>query len=227
MKIALCFAGQPRNIENSFRRWIKPNLIDANSHHEIDTFVHLWYDQSQEGTSYINAGNHPCSLPVPTDVLNLIYRLYNPISMNVERPRSFEYPESWEINKYPDIKITSSLSRMYSTLQVINTCTQYGKSYDIIGIGRFDSILNGPVVLDNCNEHGIFDMGLAPHGINIVWVFGPPGDIITYANLINYIPAIMDDGIRFCDEYIIRHYLDKLNIPLIPLNISSGLNTEH
>lgn len=226
MRIALCFAGQPRNVESTYHSSIKPHLFDPNTHHDIDVFVHTWYEQKQEGQPYINAGNHPCSIPVPSDVLNTIYRLYDPVKMVVQRPARIYYPTEWDaaVGSYT-IRPEYSISRMFSTKEVIEM-TEVGE-YDVIGIGRFDSAVQQPILFDELNKPAIFDLGFAPHGINILWMFGNSEVMLKYAQLPMRIPEILNDGIPFCDEYLIKHFLHKENIPLIPLNISAHINTEH
>jgi uncharacterized membrane protein YoaT (DUF817 family) len=48
MKIAICFSGQPRFIEECYSG-IKSNIIDANSKHDIDIFVHTWFSPEITG----------------------------------------------------------------------------------------------------------------------------------------------------------------------------------
>lgn len=227
MKVAICFAGQPRNVESTYHKSIYQNLIQPNQHHQLDVFVHNWYAKDQENQPYINAGGHLASLPVPPDVFNVIYRLYNPVEMKIAKPVQFGYPDRWNDRCYPDIIIPYSLSRMYSTQQVVDMCTSTD-DYDLIAIGRFDTLLHSPLVLDNLNQPGkIFDLGLAPHGINILWMVGTPSIIQTYSNIIDHLDTIIELGTPFCDEYLIKHYLRMNNIELEPLNVHCTINKEH
>jgi hypothetical protein len=91
MKIALCFAGQPRFID----RMNFDNLIQD---HQVDTYAHFWWDESYRGQQF--AWNS--MLTYPDD--------YDPIEDFVQRMK----PKNILFEKYPDLDLSSfkMVSRM-------------------------------------------------------------------------------------------------------------------
>lgn len=84
MKIALCFAGQPRFID----RMNFDNLIQD---HQVDTYAHFWWDESYRGQQF--AWNS--TLTYPDD--------YDPIEDFVQRMN----PKKILFEKYPDLDLSS------------------------------------------------------------------------------------------------------------------------
>ena len=113
MRVALCISGQPRVVRSTFDNYIKPNLFDANSEHQIDTFVHTWFDNEEITKQYINAGGHLASEPISSVVIQDIQELYNPVKMLVEKQIMFD-EKDYNERKMPGIVPFFSLSKMNS-----------------------------------------------------------------------------------------------------------------
>lgn len=228
MNVALCFAGQPRCVKSTFEKFIKPNILDCNSAHRIDTFVHMWFDNSMYGQSYVNAGGNPCSDIVPNDVIDFIYSAYNPMSMVIERQRKFTHTTQYT-NKYPGINPEFSYSRMLSTKLVVDLLDISPVSYDIVMIGRFDWAFLNPIILDEIiTSFGIYYPGNNPHGVNIGWVFGDTGSILTYSNMVYEVDRLYHQyNVPFVDEILAQKYLEMSGVPVFDFQASYVINKGH
>lgn len=92
MKIALCFAGQPRFID-------RMNFVNLTQEHQVDTYAHFWWDESYRGQQF--AWNS--ELKYPED--------YDPIVDFTERMN----PKKIVFEKYPDLDL--SLFKMVSQME--------------------------------------------------------------------------------------------------------------
>ena len=63
MKIALCFSGQPRFIEQ-VAPYVKENIIGD---YDVDVFAHLWFDEDLQTKPYKYGGCLLYTSPSPRD----------------------------------------------------------------------------------------------------------------------------------------------------------------
>lgn len=141
MKIALCFYGQPRFIDNilGFESH-KKHILDR-AH--VDVFAHFWFDENQstfaasdwslKHNSYI----HPESLKI-------ISNLYAPKITVVEPPRNtFDYsdlePLATHLNYYSPNNYKNLQSHLYSFEKVLSLVENTEEKYDFIIMSRFDN----------------------------------------------------------------------------------------
>ena len=81
MKIALCFSGQPRDIDIIYPI-IKQTILDSN---DVDVFVHTWWDPDNlSHNSVIPDRTHKT---FSTDAIDKIKNLYQPKRIMVEKPK--------------------------------------------------------------------------------------------------------------------------------------------
>ena len=144
-KIALCFSGQPRFIEDGFP-YILKNLIQNN---EILVFAHLWHGSDITNKAYKFGGNGTWqNQRIRVNAVEQFRNLYNPVELLVEEPRNFknssiDFAES--INRYypgsisnplePDFRnrtINNMLSAFYSMSEVSKLKKKYEHSNDLI-----------------------------------------------------------------------------------------------
>ena len=79
MKIAICFSGEPRFVNECFPL-IKKNIIDVNDN--IDFFIHTWFsDDIVDKKLYTNSISSFGESTIKKDVIEDINRLYNPKSI--------------------------------------------------------------------------------------------------------------------------------------------------
>jgi hypothetical protein len=227
MRIALCFSGQLRNVKQTYEQYWLPNVLTPNAHHQIDTFVHSWYDKSTTGTSFVTAGGGIGSHPTPANVIQDIYDIYNPVTMVLQHQLPFD-EKNYNDNKYPMIIPKFTLSKMYSSwmcnqLKSVHEGSQ-NQRYDVVAVARFDWAFQQPVLFDAVTTPGVYHPGLNPHGINVGFVMGDSTSIDRYNMLFHDVQSVYDAGVPFCDEILAQAYLGHLNIPIHNLQTPSTIN---
>lgn len=229
MKIALCFAGQPRSVEAAYGYYeqfvFKPNVAK----HHIDTFIHSWIDPSILGKKPISAGGIPASDPIPENIDKIILSLYQPADYVFSEQLQFD-PKNYNERKYPQIKVHYSLSQRYSVMQSINLAIEYATknnfTYDYIIKSRFDWVMKTPVDFEYLLEHTPLSTHIlapndCPHpgGLNDHFAIGIQNSMEIYGNLYNHLEEHYNNGIAFCDELLLAAHLQKYNAPYYPLHI--------
>ncbi|NBP01759.1 MAG: hypothetical protein EBU90_16805 [Proteobacteria bacterium] len=159
MKIALCFSGLPRFIQQTADN-IHTNLIRD---YDVDVFVHTWYDH---GKLMRDCGDSLwANYTFQEDPTDLIKSLYNIKGIEVEPGedffsssplRKFNYQPALKkymphfLNKQGERYFINACHSMWSSIYKSNLLkTKYeqanGFMYDVVIRCRFDEILVGPV----------------------------------------------------------------------------------
>lgn len=231
MKIAICFSGQLRNIQSTFLNWYKPNVLDVNQDHEIDIFVHSWFDKNTIGSVHYAANRVPNSVvasdPVPEDIIQQMYGAYNPIATILQKPKTFD-EKNYNERKLPDAVPAHGLSRLYSIFRSVQLKAQYEAEnnfkYDVVACARFDFMFKEPFKFDLVNEPGIYHPGYSPHGFNVCYAMGDTDSINQYALLYQNVEIVYNTGIAWCDEILANTYLNMCGIPVYDFKTLNGIN---
>lgn len=233
MRVAICFSGQLRNVQSTHERWIKPNVIDANAEHQIDFFVHSWYDNTTVGTAYTASNNTDVvvtSKPVPDDIIQQIYTCYNPISVELERPIKFDardYNERRLSGAVPE----NGISRLWSLWKANQLKKEYEAmhqfQYDVVACARFDLGYLRPFSFNLVREKGIYHPGHSPHGFNVCYAMGDSQSINQYTNLLLDYDKVYRSGVTWADELLASGYLNMLTIPIYDCDIPTQINREN
>lgn len=86
MKIALCFAGQPRFI-NECAPYILSSLVDGN---DVEVFAHLWFDEDLTTKPYKYGGDGGWKdQRISENAIDEFKTAYSPISLKVEKGKKF------------------------------------------------------------------------------------------------------------------------------------------
>lgn len=171
MKIAFCFSGEPRFVNECYPL-IEKNIIDVNG--KIDFFVHTWFsDDIVDKKLYTSSISSFGESTIKKNVLEDINKLYSPKSIIVQDPIKFisdidwgtsmdkyysGYKESgYSKNEFRDIKISNMYSFLYSNMKSILLKKEHelktGIKYDVVVRFRFDNIVKNPILFSN------YDMG--------------------------------------------------------------------
>jgi hypothetical protein len=175
MKIAICFSGEPRFVEECYPL-IRKNIIEKND--SIDFFVHTWYsEESCNKPLYSNEISSFGRSHIEKGVIQKIIDLYDPIKIKVERPIDFLNSDlNWgdSINKYfgggsdgsitkedfRRIKINNFYSFMYSNMKSLLLKKEYELSkdfkYDTVVRFRFDNIVKTPISFGNFDNRFLY-----------------------------------------------------------------------
>lgn len=237
MRIALCISGQPRVVRSTFDNYIKANLFDVNSEHQIDTFVHTWFDNADVNERYINAGGHLASDPIPSTVIQDIQELYNPVKMLVEKQVIFDELD-YNDRKMPGIIPFFSLSKMNSIYRADQLRQAYQKEqhntllYDGVISFRFDMALEAPFIFDEALAQPSGRLSLIhpvgcphPESINVIMTWtSTPIAMNIYAELVKYVDDLYrEDGIVFCDEPLAYAHMRRQDVECFQFSISHHL----
>jgi hypothetical protein len=220
MRVALCFSGQPRNIESGYK-FFNPNLLEGN---KPDVFVHTWFSSEQVGKPFVNSGGHVASSPVAENTIDIVNQLYSPKGIEYEPQRQFDEKDYGD-RKYPAIRPFNSLSKMYSMWRVQEICKAFGP-YDIVFHARFDLAIHQELLLSQYDTNVVNTPNSCPHPNSIDYAFAWSNQehMDNYAKLFWFVDDYYrKDGITFCDELLIRHHLLSLNIPVMAHNIPYSL----
>jgi hypothetical protein len=222
MKIALCFAGQPRFID----RMNFDNLIQD---HQVDTYAHFWWDESYRGQHFAWNSN----LKYPDD--------YDPIKDFEERMK----PKKLVYEKYPDFDLSgfSMVSQMEFPLDdyivresiyrqkcqwqsVKNSMNLVDDLYDLVIRMRTDLEFKEPVPLEECEGDGLFMMnGSYQAGAGreyCDWFYcGPRHRVKEFDPLVVY-DEFYKDGIRHMHDLVIET-LRALQIPHVVVDLKAWM----
>jgi hypothetical protein len=233
MKIAVCFSGEPRFVEECYPL-IKRNIIDANE--EVDFFVHTWYsDETADKKLYTNSISSFGESTIKKDVVDRIKDLYNPISIIVDEPIKFKSEVDWgnsiekyfsggsNINKeFRDIKISNMYSFLYSNMKSIFLKKEFelkeGFTYDVVIRFRFDNIVRHPIIFSNYNMDFLHyqEMG-QPDRMVSDWInFSNSKNMDTYSSIFNNFENLtkicLSNYGAYSPESLIRAICDVFNI---------------
>jgi hypothetical protein len=240
MRIAICFSGQPRFVNECYQG-IKDNLINQNPNEIFDVFVHTWYsEESADKVLYMNEiSSFSGEAKIKKGVIDDIRELYSPLKILVDKPKNFisdlcfddvveryfaGYKTSYLSKKeFGDQKVSNLYSMWYSILQSNTLKREYelenGFTYDMVIRFRFDNICRFPIRLNDINTDFLYyhDMG-QPDGMISDWInISSSRNMDTYSSIFNNIKNLKEsleisDG-AYCSELFIRDICNRFNIP--------------
>lgn len=230
MRVALCFSGQPRNVELGHSH-INPNILEPNilAGHHIDVFVHTWFSQENARGGFRTSGGLSADSSTHDDVLSLIHRLYNPAMMLVERPNTFSHCNDGRYNrKLRGIVPGNSVAQRYSIKRSFGLVEEYlaiqNQNYDAILRMRMDWGIAAPFLFDDHPLERITIPNDGAHGgFNDQFAFGSPELMYHYGTLFDHMDRWYNEGTTFVDELLLRRHLEGFGVPISPTPIGYTL----
>jgi len=153
MKIALCLSGQPRAMKIGYK-FIKKYLLDPNEEHEIDIFLHAWFNEEEVGKSYSSAQQYPDGYVGIVEKNTNVFLLdkYEPKKYKIEKQIDFkEYSSGFK--NHPNAKQDILCSIFYSMYVSNNLKKEYelenNFEYDLVVRTRYDLGYYQPVIFSN------------------------------------------------------------------------------
>ena len=149
MKVALLLYGQPRHLQNQ-KAFFK-HREDILSKYDVDVYAQAWfapmaqYDISSWAKEHGSLNAH-----VPFDTANIIMMNYQPLALQLMRPKKFETNIRCEDileERFAGTKFYSkeNISNIYSQLTAIETVAKMvleQETYDFYILARYDAILD-------------------------------------------------------------------------------------
>lgn len=229
MKVALCFSGQPRFIEEGFY-FINEYIIKEYS---PDIFAHLWIDHDAQKLPYKFGGNGEwINQRLEIDAIEKFDHLYSPLVLKTENSKFFlrkdEYFENsakkfWkgaiQNESEPNFKmrqINNSLSYFYSLNQVNLLQKSYSYennfTYDVVIRLRTDSMIKSELDLSRVRENTLYftNINKQPRKLICDWVnFGTQASMEGFTSVFSNYENIMKKTLllnqnTWCNEAL--HY---------------------
>ena len=171
MKLALCFSGQPRFVQECSKGIIQ-NVIQ---NYDVDVFAHLWMDEDLQNKPYKYGGNGDWkNQRIQSNAIDQFNSLYNPVDCLVEPSKTFgdiELDQDFHLSlkkywdggeKEPDYQrrqINNSLSYFYSLSEVnrIRKLHEYKNKikYDYVIRCRTDSQIHSGIQYENYEQQAV------------------------------------------------------------------------
>ena len=227
MKIALCFYGQLRRVKDTYETYIKPNIIDPNiKEHQIDVFVHTWWDADDIGKGYKVWGIKEVAVtaPVTEDVLDVVFKKYNPKKVLAERQIEFSAKDYHSYHIPHAVVPISTQSKCYSMKQVCSLKKKYEEEnnfkYDWVANLRFDQGMPKPIDFSmfKLGEYNTSPRAYTPSNPCVVdCIVGfMDSDVYDYvASMYDYMDEYWrQEGVEFLEEHLLYHHLTKKGIPI-------------
>ena len=239
MKLALCFSGQPRFIEECSQS-ILSNVIQD---YDVDVFAHLWFDDDLKNKPYKYGGDGGWEHQrIKDSAIETFEKIYKPVSLHVEKSKSFGDPDLdvdfelsekkyWAggLEKEPDYQkrqINNSLSYFYSLCEVnrLRKLYEYENKikYDYIIRCRTDSVIHTPIPYENFEPNAIHFTSLQQPEpfINDWFNFGGPEAMEAFMGVFPLLRYLMlqtkcsREG-TWCVELVHVELLETLGIPML------------
>ena len=147
IKIALCFYGQPRYVNNvdvpkSYAKFFN------RSDYKVESFGHCWYSKNAVYSSSSWTQNHE-DYTADDNTVNALYNYYNFTRLLVERPKTFRFNDESFRERYRQVKhhINYNEQRENNTLSQLYSIETVSKlvpdTFDYYVLCRYDTVLTG------------------------------------------------------------------------------------
>jgi len=248
MKIALCFSGQPRFV-NECAPFIINNVIANN---DVDVFAHLWFDDIIQTQPYKYGGDgNWVNQRIDNKAIDNFKNIYKPKNLIVEESKIFKdtdllstidisikkyWPGSLNNSKEPNYEervINNCLSYFYSLNEVckIKKLYEYQNNfkYDVVIKCRTDSIIKTKLNYFNYDMSFLnySSINNQPDGMVCDWfnfsssqIMDAFMSVFSVSSLI-FKKCMNENNNAWCHELLHRKILDVFSIPIkgSPINI--------
>jgi hypothetical protein len=154
MKIALCFAGQPRFID-------RMNFDNLTQDHQVDTYAHFWWDESYRGEQF--AWNSTLTYPEDYDPIEDFNQRMNPKKIVFEKYpdldlSSFKMVSQMEFPLTEEVVEQSIFRQKCQWISVKNSIGLIEEPYDLVIRMRTDLEFPERVPLEELDGDGLYMM---------------------------------------------------------------------
>lgn len=246
MKLAVCFCGQPRFVEE-VSPLIKDNVFD---NYDVDVFAHLWFDEELQTQPYKYGGAGGWKdQRIPKNSIEKFKEIYSPVKFLVEPSRKFfdsNYSDNYlptlkrykqgAINNpdepdYPKRDVNNILSYYYSLNQVclLKKTHEFENNfrYDYVIWLRTDSEVRNSIEYESFDKNILYYTGInnQPDGMICDWFnFGGSKVMDAFMGTFPVIDLCIDNCMKqtngaWCSELIHTQMLKVFNIQSEPLPI--------
>lgn len=222
MKIALCFAGQPRFID----RMNFDNLIQD---HDVDTYAHFWWDESYCGQQF--AWNSTLTYPEDYDPIEDFTQRMNPKKIVFEKYpdldlSKFKMVSQMEFPLTEDVVKQSIYRQKCQWMSVKNSIALVKGNYDLVIRMRTDLEFPEKVPLNELDGDGLYMMDgslQAGRGREYCdWFYCGPLSRMKEFDVLSVYDEFYKNGIRHMHE-LVTETLATLQIPHCVLDLKAWM----
>ena len=222
MKIALCFAGQPRFINLM-------NFDNLTQDHEIKTYGHFWWDDDYRGDMF--AWNSDLKYPDDYDPIHDFEQKMKPKSLSWEKYPNFDMSgykmvSQMEFPLSDDVVRKSIYRQKCQWTSVKRSLDLIDEEFDLVVRMRTDLEFPEKVSLDECKGDGLFMMnGSYQAGAGreyCDWFYCGPENRVKQFDPLEVFDDFYKDGIRHMHELVIDT-LRGLQIPHVVLDLKAWM----
>ena len=234
MKIALCFSGQPRFIEECAEN-IKLNLIEG---YDVDVYAHGWWHESYKGK--VIAFESEKTFDKNKEASDVFNEVYKPVRSVFEPQVDFsKYMNRYDMSKnfcgiendiFVKKAIFTQLSSLYSIMMADQVLGPDRSNYDVVARVRTDLLFDQKVKWENFAGESLKvsdGRPVAGWGPFCDWfAFGDPISMLAYANMYSFHYAFNSKGLIHVHEFV-EHSLKSQGVPLQIVDVGCKLYRGH
>ncbi len=222
MKIALCFAGQPRFIDLM-------NFDNLIQDHEVVTYAHFWWDESYRGDMF--AWNSNLKYPDDYDPIADFEEKMKPKGLKWEEyPKfdlsGFKMVSQMEFPLSDDVVRKSIYRQKCQWTSVKNAVNMVDEDFDLVIRMRTDLEFPERVPLEDCRGNGLYMMnGSYQAGAGreyCDWFYCGPHEGVKQFDPLQVFDDFYADGIRHMHDLVIET-LRSLQIPHSVLDLKAWM----
>lgn len=132
-KIAICYSGQPRHIEESFPSHYA-TLIEPNKNYEVDIFAHIWNKESLEQNFFWPSA--PERGEWGNNSIEIIQKTWNPKKIEFENSKTF-----YSKDMTPDLRFPHPVNNIFSMFYSMSRVSKLQQEYAINNNINYDYII--------------------------------------------------------------------------------------
>lgn len=235
MKIALCFSGLPRYIEESYDN-IYQNLIDNNPKHQIDVYGHFWWDDSYIN-QIISRGNMN---RYEKNMIDVFKDKFKPKKVIYEPYKKFQIPKKLEEQKeklkmkmimtYDHIKLSyyNGKSMFYSIKESLNLALESEIEYDLYVRIRTDIIYESKIDWDLFNNQKLNILDGTFSGpdrlLSDILAIGNYDSMLKYSLFYDFFKKYHDTDYIHIHEYLLNVLSNDLKVNVLTFKLYSPIN---
>lgn len=233
MKIAVCFSGQPRFIQE-YEKNIKLYLLNL---YDVDIYAHFWWDKSLKGTR-INMGYN--DIYDERDYIQEFINTYHPKNIQYEPQKKFNIEGFCLDTIEPDLKNAYSCEqfkelyqRVHSQWYSLQKCYQsieHPENYDFIIRIRTDCKLNGHIQLNHLHKDRLYIQDGKCTGYTRKYadwfMVGHANVMKEFVNIYNHIYDYWHKGSIHIHRFI-QSYVEDFSIPNEAIEFNTRIEHIH
>jgi hypothetical protein len=226
MKIALCFSGQLRFV-NEYSKYIIENIINL---YDVDVYAHFWWDESMLNKPFHHEFNDLYKENIENfkqiySPKNLLYEEKLMINNNICLPISNECDMC--LSKEQCEQIVLRMKSQFYSIQKCYKLIENPSQYDFIIRIRSDCYIKSPLILDSLNKDILYIQNGYAAGRDrqfCDWfALGSHSAMQQYCDIYNYIDKYYMNGIIHMHKFM-KYVINEFNVNALDCEFNVPIN---